>query len=353
MVLASAATPLALRATDVVAVVNGTRLYGNSAAQTVPVVPNDASPFPMPTLYAFVRNAPSKTTSICWSLDITYADPYGDTNDLPSAITGETTGPAGEWNVNWNGADLGGTVTITATLNGCTGQTFSLTFYLVANDGANPTESQVDAITGCTANCSPWFLGSMIRWESGGKQFASNGYPTLNNNTNGTRDVGIAQVNNGNSTYFTDPSDSPFWNFAANIQAAQEILYEDEGLGQTCVPGGNCPWAYAFWDSQVNQMCAYDKAHGYPGAAYSAGAQTGDGMCSVVNPTPIWPGTFLPEGYCAFGLFAGQPSNYKDAELIKQYNGAAVFFIYWSGSGWSFDGAPNSYVEHVCGSTPF
>ncbi len=94
----------------------------------------------MPTLYAWVKNAPAKTKSISWKLNITYTDPYGDTNNLPNPILGQT-GPAGQWYVNWSGADLGGTVTISATLNGCTSQTFSLTFYLVANDGANPPPS--------------------------------------------------------------------------------------------------------------------------------------------------------------------------------------------------------------------
>ncbi len=343
MVLASAATPLALRATDVVAVVNGTHLYGNSGTQTVQVVPSDASPFPMPALYAFVRDAPSKTTSVSWSLNITYTDPYGDTNDLPSAITGETTGPAGEWNVNWNGADLGGTVTITATLNGCTGQMFSLTFYLVANDGANPTESQVDAITGCTANCSPWFFGSMIRWESGGKQFASNGYPTLNNNTNGTRDVGIAQVNNGNSTYFANPNDSPFWNFATDIQDARQILTNDEGLGTTCAIGQSGCGAYSFWDSQVSQMCQFENG------GYDQGSATGDGSCSyALNVSTVYT-------YCNFDEASGEPSNYKDAELIQQYNGAPDGnFIYWNNGAedWSFN-AETGYVQNVCTSAPY
>ena len=301
----------------------------------------------MPTLYAWVKNATAMTESISWKLNITYTDPYGDTNNLPNPILGQT-GPAGQWYVNWSGADLGGTVTISATLNGCTSRTFSLTFYLVANDGANPTESQVDAITGCTANCSPWFLGSMIRWESGGKQFASNGYPTLNNNTNGTRDVGIAQVNTGNATYFTDPNDSPFWNFVTDIQDAHQVLLNKEGMGTTCAIGQSGCGAYAFWDSQVSQMCTYEQTI-EPGAAYASGSATGDGSCSyAVNVSTVYT-------YCNFDEAGGEPSNYKDAELIQQYDGAPDGnFIYWNNSNeiWSFN-AETGYVQNVCTSAPY
>lgn len=182
----------------------------------------------------------------------------------------------------------------------------------------------------------------MIRWESGGEQFTSAGLPDISS----TQDVGIVQINQPTHPgYFENANASPNWNFVVNIQDARAILTSDEGLGTICTAsGGKGCAAYSFWDRQVKQMCMDEQ-----GAQFTAGGQTGDGSCSRVVPltTVSWP-------YCTFSLSAGQPSNFKDAELIKDYNGAAQNFIAWGSGSWDApNDAPNNYVENVCSSAPY
>lgn len=96
----------------------------------------------------------------------------------------------------------------------------------------------------------------------------------------------------------------------------------------------------------MSQMCAFEQLNPTAGKLY------GDETC----PAIIHPGT---PSYidCNFSLAAGQPSNYKDAELIKQYNGAAVDYISWdnvdSPQHWYNYSDPSNYVFNVCSDSPY
>lgn len=327
----------------VYASVNGTQFSsGSTNAQSYQVVPTASAPFPMPSVTVWVSDCGPDAHTVDWTVYLSY-DGYGTPNFKAQQA------PQDPYTVPWGNTDFGGTVSVQATVYNCRGGRIGnvdFNFSIIADDGRDPTEAEVDSITGCPSVCQPWFLGSMIAHESGGHQFDSGGTPVVGADSNGTSDVGIVQVNASHSGYFENPNASPYWDCIGNIHDAQDILNGDEGLGTTCVPGQQGCGAYAFWDSQVNQMCS-----AIPGASYSGGAQTGDGSCSQIKEpaNPSWP-------YCVFNLAANTASPYKDGELIQQYNGAPDGnFIYWDNAAndWAFNFGPNNYVQAVCTSAPF
>ncbi len=71
----------------------------------------------------------------------------------------------------------------------------------------------------------------------------------------------------------------------------------------------------------------------------------------------------LPECSANFTLSDGQPSGWKDADWIKAYNGAALYYIFWYTSDpdgyryWVFnncsDSTCNNYVYNVCNATDY
>jgi hypothetical protein len=91
--------------------------------------------------------------------------------------------------------------------------------------------------------------------------------------------------------------------------------------------------AYTFWSNQVNQWNQWNATH--PTQKVGGASNNAGGPC-VFN-FPDVQGTY----------------DFKAAEWIKAYNGAAVYYIsliFPQGAPpyWKIDDTPNNYVEHVC-----
>lgn len=348
-----------------------------SQGGTIYINPADQYNFPMVYTAFYVTNPPSTATSIAWSIDVDYVDqsqyePWdADYASLPLTET---------WTPSWGGDSAGGTATVEADFYDCHDNSVGSATFSFKIKGENQTPSDDSAAAGNP----PWFFPYIISVESchTGYQFAPSplsscmlsqniaGDP-LWNGTGNTDGIGVAQIDMTN--HFNDlnyPSISDvYWNYEDNIGEALDILSglkESSACGPELTADACKPYAYDFWDRQVYQMCTYK------GGTYKAGSGMGMGSCSVVKPITNPPDN-LPDcpSFDGAPLTAGQPSGYRDAEWITDYNGTggvpnlfeAGYYIVWNKTGhdysWTFNILQNpssgygSYVGDVCNSSSY
>jgi|SRR5579883_818447 len=151
----------------------------------------------------------------------------------------------------------------------------------------------------------------MVNQESGYRQFDSSGNPIW-----GKPDgIGLLQLEPQNRASL----DEDFWRWPTNLTDGLQLLNTLQSP------------AYAFWNRQVTQWQADPAA--------------------PANPVPEWSRT-----YCDFKYPPTNADNYQDAEWIKAFNGAPVYFIFWinstSGSNppdghWVINDSAG-YVNAVC-----
>lgn len=241
------------------------------------------------------------------------------------------------WGIGAQDESEGGYATVYWSVNGTDESPFYFdiggTNYSSGSQMLDGAATSVDGYYG--AEGAPWFFGNILEEESVGDQYCTSttfyctkGFSNVNNDPDG---IGMAQVDGMTSSSYVN--DYVYWNFEGNIVESLSLL-SNKATGN-CSPG-TC--AYPFWDNQVQQMCTWT------GGTYS-NASAGEGECTVVQqpntgapPTgPTYaPGSddyYTPQSLpnCAshFTLSDNDPSGWRDAELIKAYNGASPYYIFW------------------------
>ncbi len=116
-----------------------------------------------------------------------------------------------------------------------------------------------------------------------------------------------------------------------------------------------CTWVHGTYHTASGSGDSYCTAVQQPGTgAPPAGPTYPEGSTDYYTPQS------LPDCTSHFALSANQPSEWKDAELIKAYNGAATYYIFWHPDYddpqhyqyWVFNNCSgttcNDYVYNVC-----
>ncbi len=331
--------------------------------------------YPMPDL-TFTVGSPYNTSAynVDWQFTSSFTDRAAlqANRDDPEAYGSPLPGDQ-PFQFNWPyeaspGKTIGGSVTVTAVVYSCSTEvaTGSIGFHILgANQDQTLTDAEENSIEG-----PYWFFPYILYVESvksgeGLQFFASTGHPLWGKpDGNGvmqidrTEDPGYYGISTASANA---TNQDPYWMFTENMQDAVSIL--NNKASGNCSPG-TC--AYPFWDSQVKQMCSFTRG------TYSGGSAAGDATCSVVqqpgvgvpsgNPPPGWlyQEQSLPNCSSHFVLSDGQPSDWKDAELIKSYNGAHAYYINWdldsadpADQYWYFVPGSNNYVYNVCNASAY
>jgi hypothetical protein len=179
---------------------------------------------------------------------------------------------------------------------------------------AGNVKSEIDSVMNPVTY---WFAKRMANWESGYKQFDSQGMPFPNASHDGG--YGIFQL--------TPPfHDYHYWSWKANITGGK-ITLDTKNTDAT-----------NFWNNQVQQFNTYNQEH--PNSQVAPPVNTLEGPIEF---------SFSPQG---------AQKSYRDAIWIKQNNGATANYISWKNTGddannpyWKFnrlneDGV--NYVNKVC-----
>ncbi len=260
----------------------------------------------MPAISAQAKG--SGTYSTQWSATVSYARPDGSGTNVNTFGPATTTGTT-SWLVPWNGNFVGGTATLSWTIN--SNPPGSLTFQIA---GTNPSDSAIDSQI--ASESPPWFFTRMVSHESGYLQFNTSGTPLYSNDSG----YGLTQVTTSNA--------QDLWNWAGNIAAGLSVLNGDQS------------GAYSFWQSQITQWQQFN----------SGADNNGKPPSPQLGPPP----SNNAGGPCLFAypVVAGT-YGYNDANWIKAYNGAAQYFAYivvQSGTSatWVTNNDPANYVHDVC-----
>ncbi len=341
----------------------------------IDINPADQYNFPMVDLVFYVTNPPSAAASIDWSIDVDYLDQAGY---KPYDSVSATQRVGYVWSPSWGGDSAGGTAAVKADFYDCHNNSVGSASFSFSIEGVSQTKTQTDSAYGSSA---PWFFPYIIGDESCGTgyQFAPSQLSSCMSSENKTGDplwgspdgIGVAQIDmtaHFDDTYYPYISDV-YWNYKDNIGEALDVL-NGEQESNTCgspdyEPSACEQYGYDFWDRQVYQMCQYK------GGQYSAGSGLGMASCSTVQPISN-PPSDLPDcsSFDGAQLTANQPSAYRDAEWITDYNGTGGvsglyppgYYIIWdqSSDAWTFNilqspppGHYGSYVGDVCNSSSY
>jgi hypothetical protein len=267
------------------------------STRTINTIPN------MPNLVLSVTGGSSCDT-VSYNVALNYTDEAGATTE--ASYGAQDVAGNQPVTINWLGILEGGSVTITWQFNGVSEPTFG--FFI---NGSNPQPNAIDAY----ASSGPWFIRNLITAESSYLQFDGTGNPVY-----GSPDgIGLLQLEPPNRL----SSDQDYWSWPANVADGLTTLNKLQAA------------ASSFWNSQVSQWQA----------------------------DPAGPANPVPENaytYCDFKYPPTGGDSYADGEWIKAYNGAAVYYIFWSNST-NGSNPPNGhwvindsagYVKHVCSSAP-
>ncbi len=260
----------------------------------------------MPAIVALAQGPGTYSTE--WSLNVSYARPDGSGTNTDTFGPSTTNGTS-QWTVPWSGNYRGGAATLSWSIN--SGQQGSRQFSIA---GTNPSYSVIDSEIN-TRN-PPWFFTRMISRESSYRQFDGSGNPLFTND----KGYGLTQVTTSNG--------QDLWNWKGNITAGMATLNSKK------------QGAYDFWNSQITQWQQFNS--GYFNGGVPPAQQLGPppdnnagGPCLFAHP--VRGGTY----------------GYNDANWIKAYNGASLYFAYIvvsSGTSayWVTNNDGANYVHAVC-----